>query len=134
MNELTVGAWILKAESDLKTSKDEMATEEPATDTICFHAQQCAEKFLKAFLIFHGKEIRKTHDLAEIISDCLELDPGFQELLDLQAHTLTEFSVEFRYPSEVLFPSLEEARAAVEIAEKVRAFVLKKLEATGFQR
>ena len=47
MNEKTVRAWIAKAESDWKTGRDEMATENPATDTICFHMQQCAEK-LKA--------------------------------------------------------------------------------------
>lgn len=49
MNEQTVKSWILKAESDLKTAKDELATPKPATDTVCFHAQQCVEKYLKAF-------------------------------------------------------------------------------------
>lgn len=43
-----VKQWILKANNDLKTAKDEMNTDDPATDTICFHAQQCVEKLLKA--------------------------------------------------------------------------------------
>ena len=44
--------WILKANNDLKTGKDEMETDEPATDTICFHMQQCVEKYLKGYLSF----------------------------------------------------------------------------------
>ena len=39
--------WILKAESDLKIGRDEMQTEHPATDMVCFHMQQCVEKYLK---------------------------------------------------------------------------------------
>jgi HEPN domain-containing protein len=54
-----VKMWMRKADNDLKTAKDELNTEEPATDTICFHAQQCAEKYLKAFLIYHEIEFEK---------------------------------------------------------------------------
>jgi len=61
MNERSVREWIVKAESDLKTGRDEFATENPATDTICFRMQQCVEKYLKAYLIFNGKEIKRTH-------------------------------------------------------------------------
>jgi len=50
MNEETVKLWCIKADNDLKAGKDEFATERPATDTVCFHMQQCAEKYLKAFL------------------------------------------------------------------------------------
>lgn len=60
MNEDTVKNWIIKAENDLKIGKDEMATEKPATDGVCFHMQQCVEKYLKAYLIYYGKEFRKT--------------------------------------------------------------------------
>jgi len=62
MNTETVRKWILKAENDLKIAKDEIQTEDPATDAVCFHAQQCVEKYLKAFLVFNNKEIRKTHE------------------------------------------------------------------------
>lgn len=43
--------WIIKAENDLKTAKGEFSTKNPVTDTICFHCQQCVEKYLKAYLI-----------------------------------------------------------------------------------
>jgi HEPN domain-containing protein len=51
--------WIAKAESDLKTAEDELSTEKPATDTICFHAQQCVEKYLKAYLIHIKNDLGK---------------------------------------------------------------------------
>ena len=49
--------WIIKADNDLKAGKDEFVTENPATDTVCFHMQQCVEKYLKVFLVFKSKEI-----------------------------------------------------------------------------
>ena len=69
MNEKTVKRWIFRAENDLKIAKDELNTELPATDLICFHPQQCVEKYLKTFLIFHNKRLKKTHDLAVLIED-----------------------------------------------------------------
>jgi len=63
--------------------------ENPTTDAICFHAQQCAEKYLKAYLIFNGKEVRRTHDIAELISQCSEVDPEFAELNQIEIVSLT---------------------------------------------
>jgi HEPN domain-containing protein len=95
--------------------------------------QQCVEKYLKAFLIFHGKEIRKTHIIEELIRECIEIDSSFQQLFEIKAHTLTDFAVELRYPSDVSLPSNEETEEAIEITKKVRQFVLKKLEEKGFK-
>jgi HEPN domain-containing protein len=133
MNVETVRAWIRKAESDLKTAKDELATEEPATDTVCFHAQQCAEKYLKTFLVFHGVEVPKTHNIAELVHQCARLDASFERLYAIKAQSLTDFAVAFRYPGDLLFPSVEEAREAVTVAEQVKAFVLDKLQREGLQ-
>lgn len=60
MNEETVKLWLVKADHDLKTAKDELATDDPATDAVCFHAQQFVEKYLKAYLVFNGIEIIKS--------------------------------------------------------------------------
>ena len=72
--------WIKKAESDLKTAKDEISTDNPATDSVCFHAQQCVEKYLKAYLIFHQRHFRKTHNIAELVELCKEINPQFDQL------------------------------------------------------
>lgn len=132
MNEDTVGNWIAKAESDLKIGKDEIVTEKPATDGICFHMQQCVEKYLKAYLIYHGKEFRKTHDIAELIELCSGIDSEFRELQKTGAIELTDYAVEIRYGEEFYFPTLDEAKEAIEICEKVKEFVVSKLKAKGF--
>lgn len=128
MNEDTVKNWVAKAENDLKIGKDEINTENPATDGICFHMQQCVEKYLKAYLIYHGREFRKTHDIAELIELCAEIDPEFKELYKEGVVELTDYAVEVRYGEEFYFPSLEEAKEAIEIAEKTREFVRNKLK------
>jgi HEPN domain-containing protein len=115
--------WIKKAESDLKTAKDEIQTENPAEDTICFHSQQCIEKYLK---------FGKTHNIAELIELCKEIDEDFEKLYDIKAESLTPYAVEIRYPDEFYFPSLEEAKEAIKIAEEVKSFVIEKLNKSGF--
>lgn len=62
-----VQKWILKAQSDFKTAKDEILMKDPATDAICFHCQQSVEKYLKAFLTFYKIRVGKTHNLALLI-------------------------------------------------------------------
>jgi len=131
MNEDAVALWVRRAESDLKTGRDELATEDPATDAICFHMQQCAEKYLKAFLIFHGQEVPRTHDIAFLIMRCTQLDPEFQQLIEWGAPSLTTYAVEVRYDT-FIFPSAEEAKRAVSLAEQVRDFVRAKLREEGF--
>ncbi len=133
MNEETVKNWIIKAENDLKIGKDEMKTKNPVTDGICFHMQQCVEKYLKAYLIYNGKEFRKTHDIAELIELCSELDSEFKELHKIGAIELTDYAVEVRYPDEFYFPSIVEAKQAIETCEKVKEFVLLKLREKGFK-
>jgi HEPN domain-containing protein len=133
MNRESARNWIRKAENDLKIGKDEMKTDNPATDAVCFHMQQCVEKYLKSYLIFNSKEFRRTHDIAELIDYCSEINPEFQELYKMNADKLTKYSVEIRYAEELYFPSIEEAEEAIKIAEQVKDFVLKKLKAEGFE-
>jgi len=47
--------WVDKADADLDTAKREATVvESPNYDAVCFHAQQCAEKYLKAVLVEVG--------------------------------------------------------------------------------
>lgn len=130
---LLVRNWIKKAENDLKTANDEINTQEPATDTVCFHAQQCVEKSLKAFLIFHQKHFKKTHNIAKLIELCKEIDKDLEILFEFGASDLTTYAVEVRYGEEFYFPTLEEAREAVDTAEKVKDFIISKLQEKGFR-
>lgn len=128
MNHEIVKKWIKKANNDLKIGIDELNVDEPATDAICFHMQQCVEKYLKAFLIFHNKEIRKTHDISILIKQCIEIDEEFKILYDLEVDALTDYAVEIRYPDDFYFPTVEETKEAIELAMKVKELVLSKIK------
>jgi HEPN domain-containing protein len=130
--EKKVREWIFLAEGDLKTAEDELAMSEPFTNTICFHSQQCVEKYLKAYLTFIEKPFRKTHEIAELIELCKENDKEFDKLYDLNATKLTRYAIEARYPDEFYIPSIEVAKESVEIAKKVKSFVIEKLKKAGF--
>lgn len=61
--------WIAKAENDLLNATHTLTLGSRCpTDTVCFHAQQCAEKYLKALLSFRGSDFAKTHDLEALAS------------------------------------------------------------------
>ncbi len=114
------------ADGDLKTAEDELNMPDSFTNTICFHSQQCVEKYLKAYLSFVGRSSGKTHDIAELIELCKENDEEFDNLYKINANKLTKYAVEVRYPDEFYIPSKEEAKNSVEIAKKVKSFVLDK--------
>lgn len=119
--------WIQKAEHDLKIANDELLTEDPANDMICFHAQQCVEKYLKAYLVANALSFRKTHDIAELLEICKDKDAEFGKLYPVGADRLTVYGTEIRYPDDFYFPSRDEAAVCINIAEQVRAFVLNKM-------
>ena len=89
-----------------------MRAEPPITDDIVFHAQQAAEKSLKAVLSWHRIPFRKTHNLVELGEACCRIDKGLEPLLRRVA-PLTEYAWKFRYPGDPAEPSAEEARGAL---------------------
>ena len=113
--------WILKAESDLKTLMILMDSGEPL-DTACFHAQQAAEKYLKAFLSFHDKVFPRIHAIEELLAWCAKLDEGFADLIGETAF-LTNYAVELRYDVD-FWPEKEEAEAAFVAANQIKQVVL----------
>lgn len=120
-----VRGWLEKARRDLKVALNELRGSEPFTDIICFHAQQAAEKYLKAYLTWHEIEFPKTHALEDLVLLAGQKDPAFLALKD-EVALLTPYAVETRYP-EFEEPLLEDAKEAVQVAEKVRDFVLRRL-------
>ena len=84
---------------------------------VCFHAQQCAEKYLKAFLIRHRAAFPKTHDLLDLLDLAKHIDPTL-ELLRPDLMHLEPYAVEFRYPGE--FATREEAKRSIRVVSRVR--------------
>jgi HEPN domain-containing protein len=92
--------WISKAEDDFAILQREIkVVDHPSYDGICFHAQQCSEKYLKARLSEAGTRIGKTHDLTALLDAVLQWEPSWEACREDLAY-LTEFSVNYRYPGE----------------------------------
>ena len=120
MKPLTL-EWIQKAEGDFITAQREYsAPDNPNYDAACFHAQQCAEKYLKARLVEAGIEFTKTHDLSAILDYVIPVEPDWQPLRE-DLNSLTDQAVEVRYPGT--FADADDAKQAVEVAQKVRTAV-----------
>jgi HEPN domain-containing protein len=90
--------WIDKAEGDFATAERELQVQQrPNFDAVCFHSQQCAEKYLKACLQEANVAFSKTHDLGTLLDLCLPIEPNWSSLRSI-VDGLTTYAVEFRYP------------------------------------
>ena len=118
-----VRGWLRKAESDLVAV--DATLNAGSFDAACFHAQQAAEKYLKAYLTHAGAEFPFTHNLAKLVELCVAVDASFDSLLPA-AEPLTPFATQSRYDSE-FWPEEEVALDARSSAKQIRDFVLARL-------
>ncbi|MBI4027256.1 MAG: HEPN domain-containing protein [Verrucomicrobia bacterium] len=113
-----VHEWICKAENDLKNAIHTLKLgKDCPTDTVCFHAQQCVEKYVKALLVFKGVDFPKTHDLERLVS-LLPVPVRLSHTVEEQGK-LTDYATHARYPGWSEIP-LAEARWAVRTARRIR--------------
>lgn len=118
--------WVRKAENDLLNAVQvvKLGKRSPL-DTVCYHAQQCVEKYVKALLIHHDLDVPKTHNIAVLIK---LLPPGARPDISLaDQDRLTEYATTTRYPGDYEPLALADARAAVKLARRVRSHVRKRL-------
>ena len=114
-----VRQWVLKAENDLIAARHLLTLEGHwPTDVICFHAQQCVEKYLKAPLTLLGIAFPKTHDIERIIS--LIPKPSNIPLSDEQQALFSDYAAASHYPGDFDLIDLNEAKNAVMTCESVR--------------
>jgi HEPN domain-containing protein len=96
----TTAEWIEKSEGDFATmQRESRAKKNPNYDAICFHAQQCAEKYLKARLSEADIQFGKVHDLVTLLDHVLAVQPDWEVFREDLAY-LSDFAVSFRYPGE----------------------------------
>lgn len=110
--------WVTKAENDLRAAQYllEPRAERP-TDAICFHSQQCTEKYIKAALVLQGVDLPKTHDIERL---CALLPVALRPRLTAEEkRRLTGYAIAARYPGSGEI-SYAEARRAVAIARRFR--------------
>lgn len=118
--------WFKKADEDLLAAKAILNLEEPLPDVIGFHTQQCVEKYLKGFLSFHYRKIRRIHDLVDLLTECAGIDSDFTPWED-SCESLNDYAVGIRYPEMFYELSIEEAREAVTFAAQIKDFVRNKV-------
>lgn len=116
--------WILKADEDLLVINKLTEFEIFATSSVCFHCQQAVEKYLKAFLISNGIDIKKTHNIEFLLSECADMDSDFAEI---DPKNLSDFDVDARYPGDMYVPSENETIEHKQIVLSVKKLVEEKL-------
>jgi len=122
-----VQEWVTKTENDLKNATHTLKLgRECPTDTVCFHAQQCVEKYVKAFLVAIGAEFPRTHDVEMLVT--LMPQSARPALSLTEQRTLTDYATALRYPSPHEPVTLSEAKEAVKLARRVRREIRRLLE------
>lgn len=120
MQPLTV-EWVNKAEGDWASALRELrARKAPNYDSACFHAQQCAEKYLKARLQQESIAFTRTHDLVVLLDLLLPFEPAWASLRS-GLRVLSVAAVDYRYPGVSATKAL--ARQAVQVCGGLRGLV-----------
>ena len=96
-----------------------------ALDSACFHAQQAAEKYLKAYLVSARSAYPPIHNVEKLIELCAQSEPSFVTIRHLGA-LLTPYAVAMRYDDD-FWPSEEVAREAYDAALTIKRLVLDRL-------
>jgi HEPN domain-containing protein len=117
--------WLYRAKEDIAVI-DSLFITDPAfyASTICFHAQQAAEKFLKAFLVYHEVDFPRTHDVDFLLIECKKID---SKDFDIDLGSLADFGVNIRYPDDFYIPDKEETILYRDIAHTIKKIVEKKI-------
>ena len=128
VDRLIIDEWIAKAENDFQFARTIFAEEKEYYDQICFHFQQSAEKYLKAFIIAHSLGFEKTHDLPLLLQRCRGKDSAF-DALKSSCDYLNAFYIHARYPMDwPMETTRDKAQRALLAAEQIRNAVKSLLE------
>jgi HEPN domain-containing protein len=121
-----VQGWVQKAEIDLKTAVLVLrSAEEGPAESVAFHAQQCAEKYLKSLLSWKGIDFPKTHDIGQLIQ--LLPREAVIEFTAAEQRRLASYATVTRYPGDYEPVTIDEARRALAMARRIRKHVRKLL-------
>lgn len=122
-----VREWLAKADEDFLFAEANLREGSEFYAQLCFHFQQAAEKYLKAYIIGHNLPFDRVHDLVHLLKTCSSHAPGFAELKE-ECILLNTAYIETRYP--VHWPTAytkEAAEEAHRAAEKIARMVREEL-------
>lgn len=117
-NKKLAKEWFDTAISDYQYAEIGLK-EEQIFPQIAFLSQQIAEKFIKGFLILHGIEPPRIHDLPKLLDECVKINTNLEDLRDA-CELLTGFYVETRYPPDIPQYTKEEIIEAFDKAKQVK--------------
>jgi HEPN domain-containing protein len=114
-----VAQWLTFAKADLRAARLLLSDVEVPARIACFHAQQAAEKAIKAVLIFEETSFRKTHDVIVLAG----LLPGelIDELDSIDPVVLQQWAVDGRYPGDLPDATAAEANEVLLVAAAIVA-------------
>ena len=117
--------WVDKAEADYAAALLLRPSRKKGTrDIVCFHLQQCIEKYLKARLVEARIAFPMTHDLERLLDLVLVIEPSWAALRGAVA-SITDFAVEVRYPGTSATPA--EARNVLRASRRIRDIIRRSL-------
>jgi HEPN domain-containing protein len=120
MNPLT-REWLVKAEGDRSVAVSLLRRKKAPCDIICFHAQQAAEKYLKAVLQERRTRFGRTHRLGKLV-ELMGGEAGTLPLMADDLRHLSDYAVIARYPG--FNANLQDARNAVAAMKRIRAIAI----------
>lgn len=124
MDNLTISReWRRLAEMDLASAEYLLKMYPIPIEIICYHCQQSAEKYLKGYLVLHGVNPPKTHDLNQLQKLCSNISHSFADIAD-QCSDLTVYGVQTRYPTQLLLEERDINEALIS-AKVIRDFIIK---------
>lgn len=129
-----VTEWLVFADEDLRFARGGMNLpdqEVPPYRLVAYHAQQCAEKYLKAYLVCREADFPYTHNLSTLLELCT--DYADWPLSLREAEELTDYAITTRYPGEAAEVTAPGAQRAIELAGQVRSQVRAALRELGIE-
>jgi len=123
--------WLSYADDDLRLAEHTLTMTDCPYHSIAFHAQQSAEKYLKAYLVYLRVDFPYTHDISELLELCAK-EADWTDMLQ-DAEELTIYAATMRYPTRGEKVTEEEARNSIQIASRVKEIVRNALIQKGIK-
>jgi len=119
----SVKEWHEAADKDIASAHHLLSMYPVPLEPICYLCQQCAEKYIKSYLVHNDEDVVKTHDLVKLIKLCAEFNDSFMEIIE-QCSVLVRYISDTRYPSKLELTGYD-VKKALEYAEEIKMFVLR---------
>ncbi len=118
--------WLGKADNDLAFAKASLHESLEFYPQICFYLHQSVEKYLKAYILAKNLDLKRIHDLTELVRICTKHDPEFNKFYEA-AKLLNPFYIGTRYPDFIISANKSNTEKALQVTEEIAVFIKSKL-------